>query len=474
MKILKIFFASVLLIIMFGCGSSKPQLSEYDLQRQFMEDDEEENGKPIYLTSTLPIDSADPSKLNYELFRIETDKYPDNLKIYARVSDSLGHFITNMGNPYKKDTNYNYFAKIDEGLGKVYNKKTVNIPHYSVREYGANDSIPYNIALCVDNSGSMSGVVNTIMDGAELFVRMKFKYDRMAVSTFGDDVSALSSLTDDTASILRMIKLKRETGLGRFSSVNKALMQGINVFDGTNDSVPRVLAIFTDGDENFSKTDIDDVIKKAKERQVHIFCVAFGYSKDENLKKVAANTGGKFYKAYTKEQLTAIFRDIYMSLRYFYLIQYKPPKYYGKHFVYSYLSVPGRSDSLVAQGEYDVTSFWGGEGNKFVVPINFDFNEWVVKPESFEILDGIADEMLSNPKLRIEIQGHTDNIGTVEINQMLSENRSAAVKQALVQRGVEPERIRTRGFGMTMPVATNDTEEGRAKNRRTEFVILAK
>ena len=474
MKIIKILYCFTLALLLWGCGSSKPQLSEYDIQRQFMADDEEENGKPNYITSTLPVDSADPALFIYDLYRIETEKYPDNLKIFARVYDSLGHFITNMGDPYKKDSSYNYFAKIDEGLGKIYNKKTVNIPHFSVREYGANDSIPYNIALCVDNSGSMSGVVNTIMDGAELFVRMKFKYDQMAVSTFGDDVSKLSSLTGDTTALLRMIKLKRETGLGRFSSVNKALVEGIKVFEGTSDSVPRVLAIFTDGDENFSKTEIEDVIKDAKEKQVHIFCVAFGYSKDDNLKKVAANTGGKFYKAYTKEQLTAIFRDIYMSLRFYYLIQYKPPKYYGKHFVYSYLSAPGRSDSLIAEGEYDVTSFWGGEGDKFVVPITFDFNEWVVKAESFDILDGIADEMLSNPKLRIEIQGHTDNIGSVEINQMLSENRSLAVKQALVRRGVEPERIRTRGFGMTMPITTNDTEEGRAKNRRTEFVILAK
>ncbi len=82
--------------------------------------------------------------------------------------------------------------------------------------------------------------------------------------------------------------------------------------------------------------------------------------------------------------------------------------------------------------------------------------------------------MMSRPKLKIEIQGHTDNVGGLEVNQTLSEKRANAVKQALVSRGIEEGRIRTRGFGLTMPLASNDTEEGRAKNRRTQFVILAK
>ncbi|MDD3124274.1 MAG: OmpA family protein [Candidatus Kapabacteria bacterium] len=467
------FIPLLILMVLAACSGSQ-HLTEYELQRQFMEDDYDSTVSRNYITSTLPIDSADVNKIIYDLWRLETDQYPENIKIYARVYDSLGHFITNMADPYKKDKDYNYFAKIDEGLGKIYNKRTVNIPKFTVREYGANDSIPYNIMLCVDNSGSMSGVFNTIMDGAELFTSMKFKYDKLAVATFSDDFELRAPLSDNTNAIISLLRAKRKQGLGRFSSVNEALWKSIDIFEGTSDSVPRVMAIFTDGDENYSKKEVEDIIQKARDKNVHVFCVAFGYSKDDGLKKIAKYTGGKFYKAYTKEELTAIFRDIYMSLRFYYFIQYLPPKYYGTHFVYSQLSLPGRADSLIAEGEYDVSNFWGGEGNQFVVPITFDFNKSDIKPESFEILDGIADQMLSNPKIKIEIQGHTDNIGTVEINQVLSEKRANSVKEALVSRGIEAQRIRTRGFGMTMPVANNDTEEGRAKNRRTQFVILAK
>ena len=82
--------------------------------------------------------------------------------------------------------------------------------------------------------------------------------------------------------------------------------------------------------------------------------------------------------------------------------------------------------------------------------------------------------MLSDPKLKLEIQGHTDNVGGVDYNMTLSENRARAVYDALISRGIEPSRLRYRGFGFSRPIASNDTEEGRAKNRRTEFVILAK
>jgi outer membrane protein OmpA-like peptidoglycan-associated protein/Mg-chelatase subunit ChlD len=471
MKIKSLAFLT-LLCALIACSGGR-HLTDFEMQRQVW-DEADSLEKKNYITSTLPIDSVDAKKLIFDIWRIETDNYPQNIKVFARVYDSLGHFITNMAEPYKKDKTYKYFAKLDEGLGKIYNKKTVHIDTFNVREFGANDSIPYNIVLAVDNSGSMSGVFNTIMDGAEMFVSMKFKYDKLAVTSFSDVTEKQAPLTDNTSAILSILKGKRKSGLGRLSSVNDALWNSMDIFQDASKKDPRVMAVFTDGDENYSKKEIGQLIEKAKKENIHVFCVAFGYSKDEGLREIAKYTGGKFYKAYTKDELTAIFRDIYMSLRYYYLVDYTPPKYYGTHFVYPYLSVPGRSDSLVAQGEYDMSDMWKDVGDVFIAPILFDFNKWDIKPESFAIIDQLADQMLSRPKFKIEIQGHTDNVGTVEINQTLSEKRADAVKTALVQRGVEPARIRTRGFGLSMPIAPNETEEGRAKNRRTQFVILAK
>ena len=191
---------------------------------------------------------------------------------------------------------------------------------------------------------------------------------------------------------------------------------------------------------------------------------------------MAQYTGGKFYKAYTKEELIAIFRDIYMSLRYFYRISYKPPEYWGYHYVETFINVPGREDTLLATDWYDSSDLfpWDSLDKYFSMHILFDFDSAVVKEASYWILDGIADKLLSLPTVKLEIQGHTDNIGEIDYNQDLSERRAKAVLEALIQRGVEPNRLRSRGFGESEPVAPNDEEEGRAKNRRTKFVIIAK
>ncbi|MCA9717291.1 MAG: OmpA family protein, partial [Myxococcales bacterium] len=77
------------------------------------------------------------------------------------------------------------------------------------------------------------------------------------------------------------------------------------------------------------------------------------------------------------------------------------------------------------------------------------------------------------PSIRIEISGHTDSIGDPEYNKDLSRRRAEAVKSYLVENGIAPDRVETRGAGMDEPVASNQTAAGRAKNRRIEFTILS-
>jgi outer membrane protein OmpA-like peptidoglycan-associated protein len=364
------------------------------------------------------------------------------------------------------------------------------------------------------------------------------------------------------------------------------------------------MVVFSDGDDNYSREDLDSLYKRAKKEKVHVFAVAFGYSKDENLRYMAQQTGGKFYKARSRQELIDVFRDIYMSLRYFYLITYKPPEYWGFHEVFANLAIPGLPENLVARGEYNtadelvppwLAAKFGGDangdnmadrsglgdddgknknknngddgsgdngdgknknanngdnGNKsgndgkntgnngddnnkngansgldndlnkngknknngdnnsgnlndnnrnknnngnndlfgdlsnndsrngkkiaFTRPILFDFDSAVVKKESYPIIDEIVDIMLVMPNLKLEIQGHTDNVGTIEYNQKLSEDRARNVMAEIVKRGIESYRLRNRGFGFMQPVTSNDSPEGRALNRRTMFVVIAR
>lgn len=462
---------SLSLILIIGCGTSRK--TGFALQSEIWEADRDTNLKEIYLTGTKSIDTADVDIMIHDIFRIEIDQYPELLKVYSRVYDSLGNFITNLADPYKT-TDRKYFTAVDETVGKVYFKRDEPIPEFNVREYGALDSIAYNIVLSIDYSGSMDAVMGAIHEGTEIFTKLKMPYDQIAITTFNKDIDVKVPLSKDTSEILTLFRAKKHQGFGLFSGVMDAMYNSMDQFEGTNDTVPRVLVTFSDGDDNYSKEKIEDIIRRAKEEKIIIFPVAFGYSKDDELKLIAEQTGGRFYKAYTKEELIAIFRDIYMSLRYYYYITYKPPKFWGYHEVFATLELPGRSDSLVAVGNYDTSDLWDGLGSAFERPILFEFDKSDLLPQSDTIIVEIVDAMMSRPQLRLEIQGHTDNSGSIEYNQKLSERRAQAVLDAIVSKGINARRLRSRGFGMSKPVATNETEEGRARNRRTEFIILAK
>lgn len=104
--------------------------------------------------------------------------------------------------------------------------------------------------------------------------------------------------------------------------------------------------------------------------------------------------------------------------------------------------------------------------------IFFDTDKAVLKQESEVELNNLYDLMKNNPKMRVEIGGHTDNQGGREHNMQLSRNRAKAVYDYLVSKGIKSDRIRYRGYAYDKPIATNETVEGRAMNRRTEFKIM--
>ena len=103
--------------------------------------------------------------------------------------------------------------------------------------------------------------------------------------------------------------------------------------------------------------------------------------------------------------------------------------------------------------------------------IFFDTGHYFLKEESTTELQKLIEYLQKNPGLKIEISGHTDHVGTTQYNQELSENRAKAVYEFLIRSGIQPERVTFKGYGSSRPVDTNDTEPGRANNRRTEFKI---
>ncbi|OGQ77880.1 MAG: hypothetical protein A3F90_18570 [Deltaproteobacteria bacterium RIFCSPLOWO2_12_FULL_60_19] len=101
----------------------------------------------------------------------------------------------------------------------------------------------------------------------------------------------------------------------------------------------------------------------------------------------------------------------------------------------------------------------------------FDFDKTAIKPDAAKILDRLVAFLKENPGKRVDLEGHTDSVGTDQYNQGLSERRAASVRDYVVKKGIDGSRISARGFGETKPIADNNTEQGRAKNRRVEVKI---
>ena len=104
--------------------------------------------------------------------------------------------------------------------------------------------------------------------------------------------------------------------------------------------------------------------------------------------------------------------------------------------------------------------------------VYFDVDKATIKPESYKQLDELVELMKLKKGMEIEIAGHTDNTGSKEHNLKLSQARAEAVKNYLVKKGISAKRIVAKGYGDSEPIATNDTPEGRAKNRRIEVRII--
>lgn len=104
--------------------------------------------------------------------------------------------------------------------------------------------------------------------------------------------------------------------------------------------------------------------------------------------------------------------------------------------------------------------------------VEFDFGKSTLRPQSYQTLDDLVDYLKRKPKERVEIGGHTDNVGTDAKNLLLSLERAKSIVSYLIAKGIDNDRLVAKGYGAEEPIEENNTEEGRQKNRRTEVKIL--
>ncbi len=589
-SILRILLPAIVAACAAACSSGRS--SEFELSREdyAVNPDTEQQTETVYLEGTLPIDQVDSKTLRADVWKIDDTHYPDSVHAFVRVLDSQNNFVTRMGPPHFRgaDAYQTHWREVREELSYFDAYRNIHkVDDFVVREYSDGDSIPFAISLVLDHGGSMGGAIDALIDGSKIFVSMKRSYDRMAILTFSNTPDVIAEITNNK----RVLNdaLDEKGGLdeqGRYTALYDAALAGIKQIDDEPAGSPRVLVIFTDGEDNYSREDAQAVYDLAVKNEVSVYPIGFGYTNDDVLGELARRTGGKFYKAYSRDELLAIFRDLYLSLRNYYRVSWVPPNKPLLHEVTVTVDAPGRDIPMLAMGEYDRTigdeianrfirveqsqdiiadyrrerediaanqddrfadnrgddsngdkrdgdnsngdnrdgdngDNRGDNGNSddgdngdndstmpehdqaqfevdlankfdqttrsgrqetFDLPDNlfFDVGEDKLRPEAFVVLRSIANSLKGSEGVRLRIVGHTDNTWVAagskkeieRLNLLLSRRRAKAVEGFLVKEGVDRDRLQSLGRGMSQPVANNDTEEGRARNRRVEFVII--
>lgn len=128
----------------------------------------------------------------------------------------------------------------------------------------------------------------------------------------------------------------------------------------------------------------------------------------------------------------------------------------------------GGDYSIQVADEGDLAAQLDRDCHVAVYGIEFDFDKSTIRADSEPVLQQVQGILTARPNLKMEIQGHTDNAVSDEYNQKLSESRASSVVTWLTGKGVAPDRLTARGYGMKQPIADNSNDEGRARNRRVE------
>jgi outer membrane protein OmpA-like peptidoglycan-associated protein len=178
------------------------------------------------------------------------------------------------------------------------------------------------------------------------------------------------------------------------------------------------------------------------------------------------------YRIYSVREFPVVFGRIYRALRSYYRVRYRPPQCDGLHTVRLGLRIGACSTEVVGHYDRSVLRAIDTVGTMVFLPIEFDYDQATIRPSSLPLLERIAQAMKAHPTLVLEVRGHTDDRGSDEYNLRLSQRRAEAVVDALVRMGIDRARLRAVGYGKSRPLVDNTSEENRARNRRTEFVII--
>lgn len=444
------------------------------------------------------------------------------VRLQVHLMDNSGNYYSEAAKTGAKDIWCGLFVqKPDSTVEKI--------EHFEILEFTDEEKQRDAIALVLDHSGSM-GMQRSldIEKSAQRFIKLKNKNDGIALVKYDDWVGVESYLTSNTRVLLDSLKMYGIRGYGGYTALLDAINTGIFLLKNEHGYNRKAVVLMTDGIENSSRITKNEVLKRALENNISIFTIGFGSKIDsEYLETLSARTGGTYYQLYNSRDLKWIFEDIYKKINNYYEIKFDlntigihqivlkvcyketeplivefdntplPPIEQIETTDFELkLPVQIRTyDSVIDEPEFEeimhelppvpIEKIWQSwifdvdtmeilsEFEYIEFPnIRFEFDKTVIIPGTDNGLENVIDFMNKYPLVDVEVIGHTDSIGSIDYNIDLSVRRANKVKELIVERGIEQERLKTSGRGESQPALDNNNFWRRTYNRRVEFRLI--
>ncbi len=414
---------------------------------------------PVFMNSIQPVTNlTDSTTVNVYIESTET--LIDKVKIKLSIIDSNGVYYSNAA----KKSNRKIWCLIEETA----DGKTYDINNYTISEATVQNAAPVAIALVMDHSGSMGEERARKMQQAVVSLIKSLRLgDAMCLIKYDNKVITEVPLTTDKTTLLKGFGTNGLEGYGFTTAVANGVMEAVGQLKNSTLFNEKYIVVFTDGKDNSSTVSPANAIVEAQKNKIKVMAVNFGANTEpEYMQPFADSTGGKAYQIYATEEFKLLFNDIYNRVNNYYTIEYTP-RTFGKRTFKLKFCPPGKEIKIEHPYSYVPVT-----GSVINLNINFSVNKSTIKKEYMPDIETIAKFMKAYPNMKIEIAGHTDSDGSDALNKKLSQRRADSVKNALVKLGVAETNLVAVGYGESKPIDSNETAEGKARNRRTEIKIL--
>ncbi len=457
-------FAIILLFIFgifFSCSSLKKSKPAVLSKEAVIEVDSKAplGYKPVYVSNVelFRIDTA----INFQTRVLYKEVKNGKVRIYFNITDDKGKVYVH-ANHEKWDK---VWCQVQEKSGA----EILQIKKYQINHTTERDSVSNAFAFVLDHSGSMGDLrVLTIQNALSNLLTSSVKpEDAFSVIKYDNHITLEFPPTRDERVLMSKLNVNGIAEYGGGTAINDALGKAIDVLDSCIISNNKVAIIFTDGNDNSSKISKEEVILKAKLKGIIVFAIDFGRNADaEYMRELASQTGGCYYHIYSTNEFNMIFTDIYKRMKNAYILEYATT-FFGLSQINLLFCNKSKKFEM-----HDFINNPLSKGNFINVNIKFDNNKSNISKIYSSEIDKLARIIKEDPNLKFQIHVHTDDVGDAKSNLSLSQKRADAIKNELIKKGADKLRITAKGFGESSPIADNKTKEGKALNRRIEFMVL--